>query len=105
MLYAEAAYRNDGRLLALRTKNYTNQGTYYFGCTHGVVETLTPSGAAGAYTVEHLNWEVLGVYTNKMAWAPTGATVSTPPPMPRSELWTVSPGHWKWTRRRYDDAT
>ena len=45
-------------------------GAYCFGGTHGVAETLTPSGAAGAYTVEHLQWEVFGVYTNKMTVGP-----------------------------------
>ena len=68
--YVEAAYRNDGRLLALRTRYYTDLGAYSFGGTHGVAETLTPSGAAGAYTVEHLQWEVFGVYTNKMTVGP-----------------------------------
>ena len=68
--YVEAAYRNDGNLLALRTQYYTDLGAYSFGGTHGVAETLTPSGAAGAYTVENLEWEVFGVYTNKMSVGP-----------------------------------
>ena len=68
--YIEAAYNNSGRLLALRTKYYTDLGAYSFGGTHGVAETLTPSGAAGAYTVENLQWEVSGVYTNKMTVGP-----------------------------------
>ena len=68
--YVEAAYRNDGKLLALRTQYYTDLGAYCFGGTHGVAETLTPSGAAGAYTVEHLHWEVFGIYTNKMTVGP-----------------------------------
>ena len=68
--YVEAAYRNDGRLLALRTQYYTDLGAYSFGGTHGVAETLTPSGATGAYTVEHVHWEVFGVYTNKMTVGP-----------------------------------
>ncbi len=68
--YVEAAYRNDGKLLALRTKYYTDLGAYCFGGTHGVAETLTPSGAAGAYTVENLEWEVFGVYTHKMSVGP-----------------------------------
>ena len=68
--YVEAAYRNDGKLLALRTQYYTDLGAYSFGGTHGVAETLTPSGAAGAYTVENLEWTVFGVYTNKMTVGP-----------------------------------
>ena len=68
--YVEAAYRNDGKLLALRTKYYTDLGAYSFGGTHGVAETLTPSGAAGAYTVDNLEWEIFGVYTNKMTVGP-----------------------------------
>ena len=68
--YVEAAYGNDGRLTALRTRYYTDLGAYSFGGTHGVAETLTPSGAAGAYTVENLHWEVFGVYTNKMTVGP-----------------------------------
>ena len=68
--YVEAAYSNDGKLLALRTQYYTDLGAYSFGGTHGVAETLTPSGAAGAYTVEHLHWEIFGVYTNKMTVGP-----------------------------------
>ena len=68
--YVEAAYRSDGKLLALRTQYYTDLGAYSFGGTHGVAETLTPSGAAGAYTVENLEWTVFGVYTNKMTVGP-----------------------------------
>ena len=68
--YVEAAYNNDGRLLALRTQYYTDLGAYSFGGTHGVAETLTPSGATGAYTVEHVHSEVFGVYTNKMTVGP-----------------------------------
>ncbi len=68
--YVEAAYRNDGKLLALKTQYYTDLGAYAFGGTHGVAETLTPSGAAGAYTVENLEWTVFGVYTNKMTVGP-----------------------------------
>ncbi len=68
--YVEAAYRNDGKLLALRMQFYTDLGAYCFGGTHSVAETLTPSGAAGAYTVENLEWSVYGVYTNKMSVGP-----------------------------------
>ena len=68
--YVEAAYRSDGRLLGLRTTYFTDLGAYCFGGTHGVAETLTPSGAAGAYTVENLEWTVFGVYTNKMSVGP-----------------------------------
>ncbi len=68
--YVEAAYRSDGKLLALRTQYYTDMGAYCFGGTHGVAETLTPSGAAGAYTVENLEWTVFGAYTNKMSVGP-----------------------------------
>ena len=68
--YVEAAYRSDGRLLGLRSTYYTDLGAYSFGGTHGVAETLTPSGAAGAYTVENLEWTVYGVYTNKMTVGP-----------------------------------
>ena len=35
-----------------------------------MAETLTPSGAAGAYTVANLEWSVYGVYTNKMSVGP-----------------------------------
>ena len=68
--YVEAAYANDGKLLALRTRYYTDLGAYSFGGSHGVAEALTPSGATGAYTVEHIQWEVFGVYTNKMTVGP-----------------------------------
>ncbi len=35
-----------------------------------MAETLTPSGAAGAYTVENLEWTVFGVCKNKMTVGP-----------------------------------
>ena len=54
----------------LKTQYYTDLGAYSFGGTHGVAETLTPSGATGAYTVEHVHSEVFGVYTNKMTVGP-----------------------------------
>ncbi len=68
--YVEAAYCSDGKLLGLRMQFYTDLGAYCFGGTHSVAETLTPSGAAGAYTVENLEWSVFGVYTNKMSVGP-----------------------------------
>ena len=68
--YIDAAYRDDGALSAMRLRFYTDLGAYCFGGTHAVAETLTPSGAAGAYTVANLEWAVYGVYTNKMSVGP-----------------------------------
>ena len=68
--YVEGAYNTDGVLTALRFRFYTDLGAYCFGGTHAVAETLTPSGATGAYQVAHLEWTAHGVYTNKMSVGP-----------------------------------
>ena len=68
--YAEAAYRRDGTLLALRIRYYTDLGAYSHGTAHTVVDTLTPSGAVGPYRVRDLEWTTYGVYTNKVPVGP-----------------------------------
>ncbi|RUA20062.1 MAG: xanthine dehydrogenase family protein molybdopterin-binding subunit [Chloroflexi bacterium] len=68
--YVQAAYAADGVLLGMRLDFYTDLGAYCFGGTHAVADILTPSGASGAYQVEHLEWNTNGVYTNKMSVGP-----------------------------------
>ena len=45
--YVQAAYRNDGKLLALRTQYYTDLGAYSFGGTHGVPRPSRPRARPG----------------------------------------------------------
>jgi carbon-monoxide dehydrogenase large subunit len=68
--YVQAAYAADGVLLGMRLDFYTDLGAYCFGGSHAVADILTPSGASGAYRVEHLEWKTTGVYTNKMSVGP-----------------------------------
>ena len=68
--YVRAAYAADGVLLGMRLDFYTDLGAYCFGGSHAVADILTPSGASGAYRVEHLEWNTTGVYTNKMSVGP-----------------------------------
>ena len=68
--YVQAAYAADGVLLGMRLNFYTDLGAYCFGGSHAVADILTPSGATGAYRVEHLEWITNGVYTNKMSVGP-----------------------------------
>ena len=68
--YVRAAYSADGVLLGMRLDFYTDLGAYCFGGSHAVADILTPSGASGAYRVEHLEWNTTGVYTNKMSVGP-----------------------------------
>ena len=66
--YVEGAFRRDGRLLAMRTKNYGSVGAYLYAVT-----TMIPTGAprmmTGAYDVKLARGTAIGVFTNR---APTG---------------------------------
>ena len=68
--YVEAAFNGNGVLTALRLRFYTDLGAYCFGGSHAVAETLTPSGATGAYLVPNVEWTAYSVYTNKMSVGP-----------------------------------
>jgi carbon-monoxide dehydrogenase large subunit len=68
--YVEAAYRQDGTLIGLRLRYYTDLGAYCNGGSHAVVGMLTPSGAPGVYRVRDLAWTSYGVYTNKVPVGP-----------------------------------
>ncbi|MCI0880433.1 MAG: xanthine dehydrogenase family protein molybdopterin-binding subunit, partial [Chloroflexi bacterium] len=68
--YIDAAYSNDGILLGMRLRYYTDLGAYSNGGTHAVAETSTPSGAQGIYRVRNLAWTTYGVFTNKVPVGP-----------------------------------
>ena len=68
--YVDAAYRNDGTLLAMRLRYHTDLGAYSHGTSHSVASALTPLGAPGAYGVRNLSWTSVAVYTNKVPVGP-----------------------------------
>jgi len=68
--YVDAAYNNDGTLLGLRLRYFTDLGAYCVGGSHAIVEALTPSGAQGCYKLRNIEWTTLGVYTNKVPVGP-----------------------------------
>jgi carbon-monoxide dehydrogenase large subunit len=68
--YVDAAYKNDGTLLALRIKYITDLGAYCVGGSHAVVDILTPSGGQGVYKVRNLSWTSHGIFTNKVPVGP-----------------------------------
>ncbi len=62
--------KNDGTLLGMRLRYLTDLGAYCVGGSQAIIDTLTPSGAQGAYEVRDLAWTTYGVYTNKVPIGP-----------------------------------
>lgn len=63
--YVEAAFQNDGRLLALKVRTIADLGAFLSGAT-AMVPNLTQSMLCGAYRVEAVDSEIIGVFTNKI---------------------------------------
>jgi carbon-monoxide dehydrogenase large subunit len=63
--YVEAAYQDDGRLLALRLRNIADLGAFLLGIT-ALVPIRTPRLVCGAYQLEAVESTVIGVFTNKV---------------------------------------
>jgi carbon-monoxide dehydrogenase large subunit len=66
--YVEAAFRNDGRLLAMRSRNLGNLGAYLYGITP-MIPTGGPRMMTGAYDVRIARGTAVGLFTHR---APTG---------------------------------
>jgi carbon-monoxide dehydrogenase large subunit len=63
--YVEAAYDDEGHLLAMRLRTIADLGAYLLGIT-ALVPIRTPRLASGAYRLEALESTVIGVFTNKV---------------------------------------
>jgi aerobic carbon-monoxide dehydrogenase large subunit len=66
--YVDAAFSNDGRLLAMRGRNIGNLGAYLYSVTP-MIPTGGPRMLTGAYDVKVARGTAIGVFTNR---APTG---------------------------------
>jgi carbon-monoxide dehydrogenase large subunit len=66
--YVEAAFRRDGRLLAMRSRNLGNLGAYLYSVTP-MIPTGGPRMMTGVYDVKVARGVAVGVFTNR---APTG---------------------------------
>jgi carbon-monoxide dehydrogenase large subunit len=66
--YVEAAFRRDGRLLAMRSRNLGNLGAYLYGITP-MIPTGGPRMMTGAYDVKVARGTAVGLFTHR---APTG---------------------------------
>ncbi|MGH9173267.1 MAG: xanthine dehydrogenase family protein molybdopterin-binding subunit, partial [Vicinamibacterales bacterium] len=64
--YYEIAVKNDGRLLAIRTKAVSDLGSYLQLLTPAI-PTLTGLMLPGCYKFQAVRMDVTGVYTNKMS--------------------------------------
>src|SRR5688572_13816918 len=64
--YVEAAYRKDGKLLAVRAKTIAEVGAFA-SMLGAAIPTFTHLLACGPYGVEAVSWEIVDVYTNTMA--------------------------------------
>jgi carbon-monoxide dehydrogenase large subunit len=64
--YVEAAATKDGRITALRMKIYSNLGAYHQLLTPAIA-TFTPMMSIGCYTIEALECQLIGVFTNTMS--------------------------------------
>lgn len=62
----EAAFSGDGRILALRGRIIADLGAYNYVSTQ-LIPILAASMLPGAYRMEGIDAEVVGVFTNKMA--------------------------------------
>ena len=67
--FIEAAVQNDGRLLGLRVRSIADLGAFLTFAT-AMVPTRMSSMLAGAYQLQALESEVIGVFTNKATTAP-----------------------------------
>ena len=68
--YVDAAYKQDGTLLGMRLRYFTDLGAYCTGSAHSVTNILLPPGVQGVYTVRNLAWTNTAVYTNKVPFGP-----------------------------------
>jgi carbon-monoxide dehydrogenase large subunit len=66
--FVEAAFRQDGRLLAMRSRNLGSMGAYLYGITP-MIPTGGPRMMTGAYDVKLARGTAVGLFTNR---APTG---------------------------------
>ena len=64
--YVEAAYRSDGRVLALKGRTLSDLGAYrsFYG---PFIPLSTPSMITGCYDIKAVAWETMSIYTNTMA--------------------------------------
>lgn len=67
--YVEAAYQNDGRLLALRVRSLGDLGAFLTFATP-MMPTRVPPMLSGPYQVQAVQSTVIGVLTNKATTAP-----------------------------------
>src|SRR5215469_8807583 len=65
----EAAVRNDGQLLGLRVRSIADLGAFNVGVSAMIAQRMQ-SFLSGAYRVQAMDSEVVGVYTNKIPTAP-----------------------------------
>jgi carbon-monoxide dehydrogenase large subunit len=66
--YVEAAYRNDGTLLGLKIRSLGDMGAFLVWSTP-MPSSRTPVMVCGPYRVQAVEYEVTGVYTNKVPTA------------------------------------
>jgi carbon-monoxide dehydrogenase large subunit len=67
--YIEASVKNDGRVLGLRVRTIADLGAFLAGAT-AMVPNRTTSFLSGPYTIQAIESEVVGVFTNKVPTAP-----------------------------------
>jgi len=65
----EAAVKSDGQLLGLRVRSIADLGAFNVGVSAMIAQRM-PSFLSGAYQVQAVDSEVVGVYTNKVPTAP-----------------------------------
>ncbi len=65
----EAAVQNDGQLLGLRVRSIADLGAFNVGVSAMIAQRM-PSFLSGAYQLQVVDSEVVGVYTNKVPTAP-----------------------------------
>ena len=68
--YVEAAFQNDGRLLGMKVRTIADLGAFLTGISAMIPVRSTFSLLNGAYRVEAIESEVVGVFTNKVPTAP-----------------------------------
>ncbi len=67
--YVEAAVRNDGKLLGMRTHSIADLGAFLSFAT-AMIPARTPSMVCGPYEIPALESRMTGVFTNKATTAP-----------------------------------
>ncbi len=67
-MYVQIAFKNDGTIVGMKTKNIGDSGAYSIYPWSGLIESVVGNnGSPGAFKVQNVSYETIVAMTNKMA--------------------------------------